>query len=379
MRRSALPALPENRSRRVRRSLLRGVAAAGATLVTTALLPAVSSQAAPPQTVAEAQAQVDRLNQRAEVITEQYNGAQARLDQARRAATTATAAAQQARTAVAAARAKVSAFAAQSYEFGGMTQTLSAMLASGDPGQTLARMAVLQQVGQARGAVLTRAKAAAQNYKQAMATASQARALARAISAELGAQKQQVESLLAQSRQVLDRLTAEQRAQMLAAQRARAAAEEARAAAALRAETAQRAARDASRVPNPVVAAPQSSNGASIAARAVAAAMSKLGRPYVWAAAGPNSFDCSGLVQWAYRQVGVATAHYTGAFWNTYRHVSRSELRPGDLVFFYPDHHHVGIYIGGGKMINAPQTGDVVKVVPVASHSQYSGAVRVVG
>jgi cell wall-associated NlpC family hydrolase len=378
MRRSALFALSGNRSLQVRRLLLRGVAAAAATLVTTGLLPAISSQAAPPQTVAEAQAQVDQLNERAEVITEQYNGAQARLAEARRTATAATAAAQQAHTAVTTARAKVSAFAAQSYESGGMTQSLSAVLASGDPGQTLARMAALQQVGQARSAVLTRAKSAAQNYKQALATASQATAHAQAISAELSTQKQLVESLLAQSRRVLDRLTAQQRAQMLAAQRARAAAEEARAAAALRAEAAQRAARDASRVPNPV-ASPQSSNGASIAARAVAAAMTKLGRPYVWAAAGPNSFDCSGLVQWAYRQAGVATAHYTGTFWNTYRHVSRSELRPGDLVFFYPDHHHVGIYIGGGKMINAPQTGDVVKIASVAGHGHYSGAVRVVG
>lgn len=100
--------------------------------------------------------------------------------------------------------------------------------------------------------------------------------------------------------------------------------------------------------------------------------MTRLGKPYVWAAAGPNSFDCSGLVQWAYKQAGVATAHYTGTFGTPNRHVSQNELRPGDLVFFYPDHHHVGIYIGGGMMMtNAPQTGDVVKISSVAGHGKY--------
>jgi cell wall-associated NlpC family hydrolase len=108
--------------------------------------------------------------------------------------------------------------------------------------------------------------------------------------------------------------------------------------------------------------------------------MSKLGARYVYGAGGARTFDCSGLVQWAYGQVGVRTAHYTGAFWSSYRHIPSNQLRPGDLVFYYRDHHHVGIYIGGGMMINAPHTGDVVRIAPVFSGGRdYVGAVRILG
>ena len=85
--------------------------------------------------------------------------------------------------------------------------------------------------------------------------------------------------------------------------------------------------------------------------------MTRLGDRYVFGATGPRRFDCSGLVQWAYRQVGIGTTHYTGTLWNDYRHIPESQLKPGDLVFFYRDHHHVGIYIGNGLMINAPHWG----------------------
>jgi cell wall-associated NlpC family hydrolase len=80
---------------------------------------------------------------------------------------------------------------------------------------------------------------------------------------------------------------------------------------------------------------------------------------------------------WAYKQVGITLPHYTGSQWNSGTHVARSQLRPGDLVFFYSDLHHVGMYVGGGNMINAPQTGDVVRIVPLAGRP-YAGAVRIV-
>jgi len=111
----------------------------------------------------------------------------------------------------------------------------------------------------------------------------------------------------------------------------------------------------------------------------VSAAMTRLGDRYVFGATGPTRFDCSGLVQWAYRQAGISTTHYTGTLYNDYRHIPESQLKPGDLVFFYRDHHHVGIYIGNGLMINAPHTGDVVRIASIAAHGYYSGAVRVVG
>lgn len=108
----------------------------------------------------------------------------------------------------------------------------------------------------------------------------------------------------------------------------------------------------------------------------VAIAKSKLGAPYVWAASGPNSFDCSGFTMWVYAQVGVSLPHSSRAQINSGPRVSRANLKPGDLVFFGRSViHHVGIYVGGGQYIHAPHTGDVVKISSL-DRSDYVGACR---
>ena len=89
------------------------------------------------------------------------------------------------------------------------------------------------------------------------------------------------------------------------------------------------------------------------------------GRPLRLGAAGPAQFDCSGLVVWAYAQEGIALPHYTGSLWNSGMHVARSDLEPGDLVFFGADISHVGIYVGDGMMIDAPNFGETVQVEPI--------------
>ncbi|HEY4375884.1 MAG TPA: NlpC/P60 family protein [Acidimicrobiales bacterium] len=94
----------------------------------------------------------------------------------------------------------------------------------------------------------------------------------------------------------------------------------------------------------------------------IAAAQTRLGDPYVWGAAGPNSFDCSGLVMWSYAQAGRGSLpHSSGGQYAMSRHISLSELQPGDLVFFGSPVHHVGIYVGGGSMINALHSGAPVE------------------
>lgn len=121
--------------------------------------------------------------------------------------------------------------------------------------------------------------------------------------------------------------------------------------------------------------APTAGSSGSLEYRAMLKALTRRGAPYVWAAAGPWAFDCSGLVVWSYAQLGVYEPHYTGDLWNRGYHVSSSQLRPGDLVFFYRYHSHVGIYIGHGQMVDAPHTGTVVQVQNV-DWGSYSGAVR---
>ncbi|HET9898507.1 MAG TPA: C40 family peptidase [Streptosporangiaceae bacterium] len=117
-------------------------------------------------------------------------------------------------------------------------------------------------------------------------------------------------------------------------------------------------------------------NGDSIGVQALREALTKVGDPYVWGAAGPNAFDCSGLVVWAYAQIGISLEHFTGDLWNEGEHIARAQLEPGDLVFFFPDIGHVGIYVGNGMMLDAPTFGQPVQVQPVFWNA-YVGAVRI--
>ena len=399
-RRRGIPVALGSSSRRVLRPLLKVMSATGAAMVAAALLPAVASQAAQPTTVAQAQAQLDALNNQAEIASEQYNGAQASLTQALQTASAATAAADRAHSEVVAEQSKVGQLAAESYESGGLSQGLAIILNTTDLSQAMTRVLMLQQLSTSQSSLLAAAQSADQLYQQSAAAASQATATAQKLSAELVQKQAQIDAAVAQSQQVLAKLTAAQRAQLIAAQQAKDAAEQAQAqialaafnkvqaaqaaaarSAASRAATtrAATAAAAAKRTLVQTVALPQSPGGSGVAQRAVAAAMTRLGDRYVFGATGPKRFDCSGLVQWAYRQAGVSTTHYTGTLWNDYRHIPESQLKPGDLVFFYRDHHHVGIYLGNGLMINAPHTGDVVRIASISFHGYYSGAVRVVG
>jgi cell wall-associated NlpC family hydrolase len=112
--------------------------------------------------------------------------------------------------------------------------------------------------------------------------------------------------------------------------------------------------------------------------RAVQIANRLTGIPYVWGGASPRSgFDCSGLVQYVYGKLGIPLPHYTVSQYGHGRPVSRSSLRPGDLVFFYRL-GHVGIYAGGGKYIHAPRSGSTVRWAALASNPSYYGARRIV-
>jgi cell wall-associated NlpC family hydrolase len=108
----------------------------------------------------------------------------------------------------------------------------------------------------------------------------------------------------------------------------------------------------------------------------VAAARTRLGSPYAWGAAGPDRFDCSGLVVWAYARAGVTVPRTSQAQAVGGQPVARDQLRPGDVVVFYPTASHVGIYAGGGQVIHAPTAGRTVVEVPVDAAGPYNRARR---
>ncbi|WP_301546989.1 C40 family peptidase [Gordonia sp. X0973] len=110
---------------------------------------------------------------------------------------------------------------------------------------------------------------------------------------------------------------------------------------------------------------------------AVQAALTRIGDPYVWGATGPNQFDCSGLMVWSYRQAGKSLPRSSEAQLGAGVPVSRDQLQPGDLIIYYPDAHHVGMYIGDGYVIHASTFGVPVKVVPIDGAGPYQAARRV--
>ncbi|MGC8511674.1 MAG: NlpC/P60 family protein [Acidimicrobiales bacterium] len=215
-----------------------------------------------------------------------------------------------------------------------------------------------------------------------LAVLSKQRSTLEATSARLTSLESQVTGQLAAA------VAAQQAAQQAAAQKA--AAQRAAAAAAAQAAAAARNA-PASQTPGVVAGATQTPGYAgnaaasagpytppplsSAAARAVAAAESRVGDWYQWGAAGPSTFDCSGLVMWAYAQAGISLPHYSGSQYADTIHIPMSDLQPGDLVFFANPGEHVAMYVGGGDVVQAPYTGAQVQIVPMYSAFVLAGRV----
>jgi cell wall-associated NlpC family hydrolase len=202
---------------------------------------------------------------------------------------------------------------------------------------------------------------------------------------EAAARKQQRAAELGQQRRLLASIhttISQLQAQEAARERAARAAAQARLAAeiAARKAAAQAAAAQATQsssaptlTPPPPVSVPTGGTGAGHAA-AAQIALRYLGVPYVYGGASPSGFDCSGLVMYVYAQLGISLPHYTVAQWNATQPISAPA--PGDLVFFN-GLGHVGIYIGGGRFVNAPHTGSVVRIDSMSGFGGYDGARRV--
>ncbi|MEV4107700.1 NlpC/P60 family protein [Nonomuraea sp. NPDC049695] len=303
--------------------------------------------------LATAQSQLDRLAAEAERLVEAYNGELVRLRQAEQLYA-------QSMTRLAAAdaeaervRQEVALLATESY--GGMAPMapiIGMITDRGDREGALHRAGVLVQLWGERAAVLGRMKDAQQVAAILRTEAANAYAAQQAASERVGAAKSAAEAAVAEQQEQTKELRA--RTVVLRHQ-----VDKARSRAKLLAQ--QRAAA----LPGLV------SGGSATGDMAANWALTQLGKPYVWAAAGPDTYDCSGLTMRAWERAGVQLDHWTGTQWTAGPHVPLDQLRRGDLLFFgyVKDDpstiHHVGIYVGDGQMVHAPQTGDVVRVAPI--------------
>jgi cell wall-associated NlpC family hydrolase len=284
-------------------------------------------------------AKANALSNQIDNLSEQYDSLKIQLQQAQSEAKIATEDAARDKLILAQDQAYIGAIAVEGYMSGGMNPSMQ-LLETSSPQNLLNRASIMTQLEQQNGAKVSLVAAAETAAVRAQAAAVQEQNRAKTLTATMAAKVSQIQ----QKENFFNSQAFQQ-------------------AAAIYAKTGQ----------YPYIA-PQ---GRSIGVQALRYALTKVGDPYVWGAAGPNEFDCSGLVMWAYAQVGISLEHFTGDQWNEGEHISRSELQPGDLVFFYPDIGHVGLYVGNGLMVDAPTFGQPVQVQPVF-WSAYVGAVRIV-
>jgi peptidoglycan DL-endopeptidase CwlO len=326
--------------------------------------------------LALASATMRRLDIAAAQAAEAYNGALLELRRAEQAAAAARRAAAGARREVDLANTRKGQLAAASYRMGGAAGGYAALFGADGPQDVMDRASTLEYLGQRQQAVLDRAQASAlvarildRQAGVALTAQRQAADAVRQAKRRAEAAVASQQRLMAEMNATQDRLLAElaaARRTSVALERNRQeglAEEAARRAAAARARAERSASGSGGYRPGGY-----SAGTSAGAARAIAYAHSQLGKPYVWAADGPESFDCSGLTMRAWQRGGVALPHYSVAQYEQVKHISRDDLRPGDLIFWSNapgdpgSIYHVGLYIGGGLMIQAPRTGDVVKI-----------------
>jgi cell wall-associated NlpC family hydrolase len=326
----------------------------GALGVTTAALAAVSlltqsAQAAPDDgkpSLSEVKEKVDKLYQQAESSTQKYNAAKERTDAQRAKADKSLDEAAERTAELNEARRTLGNYATAQYRSGGMSETATLLLTE-DPQQFFQQSHVLDRMS-------GRQKEAVSDFeKQRKAADRERKAATKELSSltsaqkELKKNKQDVQAKLAEARELLSELTAEQKARMAAAEKKK---QEAARKAAERAE----AEREKGSGGSP-------GSNASQAEKVIGFAKQQLGKPYVWGATGPSSFDCSGLTVGAWKAAGVSLPRTTWDQVEVGTKVSKSQMQPGDLIFFYDDISHVGIYVGNGQMIHAPKPGAEVR------------------
>jgi cell wall-associated NlpC family hydrolase len=283
-----------------------------------------------------------------EALTEDFNEAREALAVQQGAAAAATAQVAAADAQLAALSDQLHVVAETAYAGEGLS-SLKAFMTSASPEEFLERVSTLESIAGHHNDVLERVAAARAAAEEAAAAAEQATAEAQEALGAVQGQQQELQTDIADYQAQYASLSAEQQQQ----------ADVAHGGPSLEAPDAASVAAD--------------SEAAQVA---VATALAQVGDPYVWAAAGPDAFDCSGLTQYAFAAAGVALPHSSKMQASMGRSVARADLRVGDLVYFYSPVSHIGIYIGGGRMVHASTFGEPVRVGSV-DMAGYAGARRI--
>jgi cell wall-associated NlpC family hydrolase len=283
-------------------------------------------------------AQAKVLESQINSLSEQYDGLRIQLNRAKANSKIAEQAASRGQTALAIGQQAIAQLAAANYINSGLDPTFAALTA-GDPSQFLSQASAMDEINQSSGVKVSSLSNKVTQALRDKETADQQAAAVRALQTQMDAKKKIIETKI-------DKVNSAAMAQAMTVFK------------------------QTGSYPDIQIPTANTAGG-----QALEAALSRRGDPYVWAAAGPGEFDCSGLVMWAFAQEGISLPHYTGAQWNSGMHVARNDLEPGDLVFFGSDISHVGIYVGDGLMVDAPDTGAFVRVEPL--FGDYVGAVRI--
>lgn len=365
-RRAAPPRHRRNRQRATNPQALFALSAA--TVVGVTGVSGATSYAEPNQRIEEVRKRVDHLYHEAERITERANELEIDVRALQRRVGKVRAELARKQDRLDALRRQIGQAAAADYRAAGRLDPAMQLLFADDPDDYLAQVATTKSLESQEADLLRRFQAERKALAERQAELAYELAELREAKKETDERRKAALAKAAQAKALLERLTEEQRRRLEAERRRRAAM--------LASRAAERAKPSPSPSPTPTSSPdPKPSSGKTKGEIALEFAKAQLGEPYVFGADGPDSWDCSGLTMQAWAAAGVSLPHSARMQYDASPHVSRSELRPGDLVFFYSDISHVGIYAGDGMVIHAPRPGQNVEYIDI-DWMPYAGATR---
>jgi cell wall-associated NlpC family hydrolase len=327
-----------------------GITTAALASVTLLSESASAAPAKPQPTITEVKAQVDKLNQDAEVATQHFDAAKEKTDAQRAKANQLLAQVAQKTAKMNETRRILGQYATAQYRGGGLDQTTQLLL-SDNPEQFLNQSHMMDRMTATQEQALETFKV--QQEQASIQRAQATKSLDQLTTAQnkLAAEKKNVRAKLAAAQKLLNSLNAEQRRKLAAMHPA---------------ASTNAGSNSGSNSTASKVSYTYNGPASGRAAAALQFALAQQGKPYVSGATGPGSYDCSGLTQAAYHAAGISIGRTT---WDQVKDgtpVSQADLRPGDLVFFYSGISHVGIYLGNGKVVHAPHSGAVVEIAPMS-------------